>query len=111
LVLLDIKVKEPTEESLARGKKLEYMEPRYMRTHQAAEQLLEAEANLGQKIYDENTPCFGLARVGTPTQQVVSGTLSDFLKIDLGEPLHSFVICGEMHHIEEEMYKYHLEKK
>ena len=37
LVLLDIKVKEPTEESLARGKKLEYMEPRYMRTHQAAE--------------------------------------------------------------------------
>ena len=46
LVLLDIKVKEPTEESLARGKKLIYMEPRYMRTHQAAEQLLEAEANL-----------------------------------------------------------------
>jgi len=37
LVLLDIKVKEPTEESLARGKKLDYMEPRYMRTHQAAE--------------------------------------------------------------------------
>ena len=46
LVLLDIKVKEPTEESLARGKKLDYMEPRYMRTHQAADQLLEAEANL-----------------------------------------------------------------
>ena len=45
LVLLDIKVKEPTEESLARGKKLDYMEPRYMRTHQAAEQLLEAEHN------------------------------------------------------------------
>ena len=32
LVLLDIKVKEPTEESLARGKKV-YMQPRYMRTH------------------------------------------------------------------------------
>lgn len=42
LVLLDIKVKEPTEESLARGKKV-YMQPRYMRTHQAADQLLEAE--------------------------------------------------------------------
>ena len=35
LVLLDIKVKEPTEESLARGKKV-FMQPRYMRTHQAA---------------------------------------------------------------------------
>ena len=67
LVLLDIKVKEPTEESLARGKKLDYMEPRYMRTHQAAEQLLEAEANLGQKVYNQDTPCFGLVRVGTPT--------------------------------------------
>jgi diphthine synthase len=52
LVLLDIKVKEPTEESLARGKKLIYMEPRYMRTHQAAEQLLEAETNLALKVYD-----------------------------------------------------------
>jgi diphthine synthase len=31
LVLLDIKVKEPTEESLARGKKV-FMEPRFMST-------------------------------------------------------------------------------
>jgi len=67
LVLLDIKVKEPTEESLARGKKLEYMDPRYMRTHQAADQLLEAENNLKQSVYDESTHCFGLARVGTST--------------------------------------------
>ena len=37
----------------------------------------------------------------------MSGPLELFLKIDLGEPLHSFVICGsEIHHIEEEMYKY-----
>ena len=35
LVLLDIKVKEPTEESLARGK-LVYMAPRYMTTEVAA---------------------------------------------------------------------------
>ena len=84
------------------------MEPRYMTTHVAAAQLLEAEENLKQKVYDENTPCMGLARVGTPTQKIVSGTLSDFLKHDLGEPLHSFVICGEMHHIEEDMYKYYL---
>ena len=110
LVLLDIKVKEPTEESLARGKKI-YMEPRYMRTHQAASQLLEAESVLKQKVYNESTHCFGLARVGTPTQQIVSGTMEEFLKIDMGEPLHSFVICGDMHHIEEEMFKFFLHKK
>ncbi|CDW79647.1 diphthine synthase [Stylonychia lemnae] len=110
LVLLDIKVKEPTEESLARGKKV-YMQPRYMRTHQAAAQMLEAEANLKQNVYSEDTPCMGLVRVGTATQKIVSGKLSEFLKLDLGEPLHSFVICGEMHHIEEEMYNYFLYKE
>ena len=80
LCLLDIKVKEPTMESLAKGKPV-YMPPRFMKTDCAAEQLLEA----AQKIdgdngsYDENTPCIGLARVGTDTQKVVSGTLKSFL--------------------------------
>jgi diphthine methyl ester synthase len=41
LALLDIKVKEPTEESLIRGKKLVYMPPHYMSVKVAAEQLLE----------------------------------------------------------------------
>ena len=41
LALLDIKVKEPTLESLARGKKLVYMPPRYMSTKECAEQLIE----------------------------------------------------------------------
>lgn len=41
LCLLDIKVKEPTEESLCRGKKLVYMPPHYMSCSVAAEQLLE----------------------------------------------------------------------
>ena len=29
-------------------------------------------------------------------------------EIDMGEPLHSLVICGEMHEIEEEMYNFFL---
>ena len=47
LCLLDIKVKEPTLESLARGKPV-YMPPRYMSTKVAAEQLLEAEEKEGK---------------------------------------------------------------
>ena len=82
-----------------------------MRTHQAAEQLLEAEANLKLGVYNESTSCFGLARVGTATQKVAGGTLADFLKLDLGEPLHSFVICGDMHHIEEDMFKFYHHSK
>jgi diphthine synthase len=43
LCLLDIKVREPTEESLARGRPV-YMPPRYMTANHAARQLLEVEA-------------------------------------------------------------------
>ena len=67
LCLLDIKVKEPTMESLAKGKPV-YLPPRYMRTDCAAEQLLEAASKSEEKpCYDEDTPCVGLARVGTST--------------------------------------------
>ena len=41
LCLLDIKVKEPTEASLIRGKKLIYMDPHYMSCKVAAQQLIE----------------------------------------------------------------------
>ena len=49
----------------------------------------------------------GLARIGTDTQLMVSGPLKVFAtdEIDMGEPLHSFVLCGEMHEIEEQMYE------
>lgn len=65
LALLDIKVKEPTMESLARGKPV-YMPPRYMSTMVAAQQLLEAaEKEDANPCYNENTKCFGLARIAT----------------------------------------------
>lgn len=54
--------------------------------------------------FNEDTPCIGLARVGTASQKIVSGTLKSFMEKDLGEPMHSFIICGQMHEIEEEMY-------
>merc|ERR1712086_295023 len=64
LCLLDIKVKEPTLESLARGKPV-YMPPRFMRTHEAAEQLIETVEKSEGDAYNKMTPCIGLARVGT----------------------------------------------
>jgi diphthine synthase len=110
LCLLDIKVKEPTMESLARGKPV-YMPPRFMRTDCAAQQLLEAVKESKSDAFDEETPCIGLARVGTDTQKIVSGPLKWFLDQDLGEPMHSFIICGEMHEMETEMYTFFLDKK
>ena len=106
LALLDIKVKEPTLESLARGKPV-YLPPRYMTTKQAAEQLIETAANQENPAFGPETKCMGLARIGTATQLIVSGPLKAFAEeIEMGEPLHSLVLCGEMHEIEEVMYKH-----
>ena len=66
LCLLDIKVKEPTMESLAKGKPV-YMPPRFMKTDCAAQQLLETVKAVEGDSFNEDTPCIGLARIGTDT--------------------------------------------
>lgn len=102
LCLLDIKVKEPTWESLCRGKKL-YEPPRFMTINTAIEQLLEIEQNRGESAYNEDTNCVGLARLGSEDQKIVAGTMRQLLAVDFGEPLHCLVIVGTTHPIEEEM--------
>ena len=53
-----------------------------------------------------------MARIATDTQFVVSGTLNDFATvIEMGPPLHSLALCGELHEIEEQMYQHFLHSK
>lgn len=54
-------------------------------------------------VYNENSICVGLARLGSETQMVVSGSMKQLLDVDFGEPLHCLVIVGETHPVEEEM--------
>uniref|UniRef100_A0A182PLH5 diphthine methyl ester synthase n=1 Tax=Anopheles epiroticus TaxID=199890 RepID=A0A182PLH5_9DIPT len=113
LCLLDIKVKEPTLESLMK-KKREYMPPRFMSVSEAADQLLQIVAKKSQKepaadgqrgehkLY-ENTLVVGLARVGHETQQILACSLSEMKSVDLGPPLHSLIIPnGQLHPLEVE---------
>ncbi|CAL8099178.1 unnamed protein product [Prunus armeniaca] len=110
LCLLDIRVKEPTLESLCRGRK-QYEPPRYMSINTAIEQLLEVEDNRGESAYDENTMCVGLARLGSEDQKIVSGTMKELQLIDFGAPLHCLVIVGKTHPVEEEMLDFYRLKK
>ncbi|KAL5703824.1 diphthine methyl ester synthase [Ranunculus cassubicifolius] len=110
LCLLDIRVKEPSMESLARGRKV-YEAPKYMKISTAIEQLLEVEENRGESVYDENSICVGLARIGCEDQKVVAGTMKELAEIDFGEPLHCLVIVGKTHHVEEEMLEFYSLKK
>lgn len=106
LCLLDIRVKEPTLESLARGRK-QYEPPRYMTINTAIEQLLEIEQMRGESVYDEDTCCVGFARLGSEDQMIVAGSMRELVTVDFGAPLHCLVIAGKTHPVEDEMLDFY----
>ncbi|KAJ8964611.1 hypothetical protein NQ314_004751 [Rhamnusium bicolor] len=101
LCLLDIKVKEPTLESLTKKKK-EYMPPRFMSVSEASQQLLETIKKLKENdetpVVAEDSLCIGLARVGSDNQEIVACSLKEMAEFDLGGPLHSLIIVGPILH-------------
>lgn len=97
MVLVDIKVKERTEENILKDRKI-YEPPRFMTIKECVEQLLEIESKRKEGAYDEKTKCFGLARLGYSNQRVHAAGMAEFLKEEMGPPLHSFVICAEKLH-------------
>jgi len=121
LVLLDIKVKEQSEENLARqvlnsnglsmlicfrrGRKI-YEPPRYMSIPVAVNQLLETEGTREEGILKaEETLAVALSRVGGGDEQrIVAGTLKELQEADpsvFGDPLHSLILIGKrVHHLE-----------
>jgi len=108
LCLLDIKVKEPTLESLTRKKK-EYMPPKFMSVSEAADQLLQIiqskrDAGDSTKLaYDDDTLFVGLARVGHETQAIKACTLKEMKETDFGPPLHSLILpSNDLHPLEKE---------
>ena len=114
LVLLDIKVKEISEENLIKGKKI-YEKPRFMSVNIGLEELLEASKNCKRDDYrnliNEDSLCFGVARIGSDNQIIKAGKIKDIIKMDFGNPLHSIVICGKtLFNIEKEVFDFYLKK-
>ncbi|KAI4109566.1 MAG: hypothetical protein LQ339_001679 [Xanthoria mediterranea] len=97
LMLLDIKVKEPSMENLARGRKI-YEPPRYMTAGQCAAQMLEIEEDRGEGEYGPDSLAVGVARLGSDHQRMAAGTLKQMSESDLGPPLHSLVLLGRRAH-------------
>jgi len=100
LVLLDIKVKEPNLQALARGRII-YEPPRFMTVAQCASQMLEIEELRKQGICGKASLAIGVARLGSDDEVIVAGTLEELAEADLGRPLHSLLLCGKtMHEME-----------
>ncbi|XP_072929880.1 diphthine methyl ester synthase isoform X1 [Epargyreus clarus] len=91
LCLLDIKVKEPTEESLTK-KVRQYMDPKFMSVKEAAYQLVQIIENKPDEGLNKDHLAIGLSRVGAPDQRIVVKSLNDMQTCELGPPLHSLVI-------------------
>lgn len=107
LVLLDIKLREVSDENLLRGKKI-YEPPRFMSVNVAIEQMIEAEEKTKLNFVSKDLLCFGVARLGAPDQKIVSGNIFELQQVDFGKPLHSLIICAPtLHSIEQEMFKFY----
>uniref|UniRef100_H3CGK5 diphthine methyl ester synthase n=1 Tax=Tetraodon nigroviridis TaxID=99883 RepID=H3CGK5_TETNG len=106
LCLLDIKVKEQSEENMMRGRKI-YEPPRFMTVAQAADQLMQIvqrRRGEGEELgLTEDTLCVGVARLGADNQAIRVATLQQLVSCDLGGPLHSLMVTGQLHPLEVDM--------
>jgi len=107
LCLLDIKVKEADYDSLVSFGKVVYLPPRFMTVNKAIKQMLLIENSRQEGLLTIDTLAVGVARLGQKSQKIVFGKLNELLLVDFGEPLHSLVICGEIHPLESEILEYY----
>ena len=65
------------------------------------EKLSEAESETEPRLRS-SSDVVSLARVGTDTQRLVTSSLAQAADLDMGPPLHSLVIPGNCHFLEQE---------
>ncbi|MDR0335290.1 MAG: diphthine synthase, partial [Methanomassiliicoccaceae archaeon] len=75
-------------------------EMRYMSAHQAIEWLLEAERKWNCGLVTDETIICVASRIGSDSEKVFAGYPRDLLAMNLGEPLHTLVIPGQLHFME-----------
>jgi len=106
LCLLDIKVKEPNLAMLETKGKFVYDPPYFMTINEACRQLIEVEQRKKEGVLLDDAPCVGVARIGRYDQKITYGRLRGLAEMDFGEPLHSLVIIGQVHPLEQEILEY-----
>lgn len=104
LCLLDIKMAESSPENIRKG--IDKPEPpRFMTIKEALKVLLTIENKRGENVIDHNTFVIGVSRLGSDDYEIKAGPLFKIEKQDFGGPLHSLIVPGNMHFIEEDATK------
>jgi len=76
---------------------------RYMRASEGCKVLLEMARRAGGDELGPSTMMVSVQRAGRPDWNVVYGTISFLMDMDLGPPPHCLIIPGKLHFMEEEM--------
>ncbi|HIQ39322.1 MAG TPA: diphthine synthase [Methanothermococcus okinawensis] len=79
---------------------------RFMSANEGLKILLEIEDRKRENVLNENTKVVVLARAGSLKPKIVYGKIKDLVNYDFGPPLHSIIIPGKLHFMEEEALKY-----
>lgn len=77
-------------------------EDRFMTASEGAALLLRMERERGEGVLLEDTLACVIARAGAPEPGVWRGRLADLAEADFGAPLHTLVVPGKLHFVEEE---------
>lgn len=77
-------------------------EKRFMTASEGAQLLLRMERERGEGVFSDASEAFAIARAGSPSPGVFRGKLADLAKHDFGAPLHTLVVPGNLHFVEEE---------
>ena len=76
-------------------------EMRYMTAKQALEWLIEGERKWGEGLISDDTLMVVASQVGSPNEKVTAGYVKDLLEKDLGEPLFTLILPGNLHFMEQ----------
>jgi len=79
---------------------------RFMSANEGLRILLELEDRKRESILSEDTKVVVLARAGSLKPKIVYGKIKDLVDYNFGPPLHSIIIPGKLHFMEEEALKY-----
>jgi len=75
---------------------------RYMTANEGLDLLLQIERQRKKRLFTKNTLACVVARAGAPDAVIAANTLQALQAMDFGPPLHTLVIPGKLHFMEQE---------
>ncbi len=74
---------------------------KFMTVNEAIKYLLELENSQKAGFFTPQTYCVGVARIGGDNEILKSGKASELMDYDFGGPMHSLIVPGRLHYMEE----------